>query len=27
MYFTKALDEKRFNFLVEKIGMTGPLPL
>jgi hypothetical protein len=25
--FTKALDEKRFNFLVEKIGMTGPLPL
>jgi hypothetical protein len=24
--FTKALDEKRFNFLVEKIGMTGPLP-
>jgi len=25
--FTKALDEKRFNFLVEKIGMTGPLLL
>ncbi|KAJ9557840.1 hypothetical protein OSB04_012454 [Centaurea solstitialis] len=24
--FTKALDEKKFNFLVEKIGMTGPLP-
>ncbi|KAJ9535131.1 hypothetical protein OSB04_un001791 [Centaurea solstitialis] len=23
---TKALDEKRFNFLVEKIGMTGPMP-
>ncbi|KAJ9544657.1 hypothetical protein OSB04_024364 [Centaurea solstitialis] len=24
--FTKALDEKRFTFLIEKIGMTGPLP-
>ena len=23
---TKVLDEKRFNFLVEKIGMTSPLP-
>ena len=22
--FTKALDEKRFNFLVEKIGMICP---
>ncbi|KAJ9546486.1 LOW QUALITY PROTEIN: hypothetical protein OSB04_019029 [Centaurea solstitialis] len=24
--FTKALDEKRFTFLIEKIGMTGPIP-
>ncbi|KAJ9544733.1 hypothetical protein OSB04_024440 [Centaurea solstitialis] len=24
--FTKALDEKRFIFLIEKIGMIGPLP-
>ncbi|KAJ9542196.1 hypothetical protein OSB04_028702 [Centaurea solstitialis] len=24
--FTKALDDKRFTFLIEKIGMTGPLP-
>ncbi|KAJ9544737.1 hypothetical protein OSB04_024444 [Centaurea solstitialis] len=23
--FKKALDEKRFNFLAEKIGMTGPV--
>jgi hypothetical protein len=22
--FTKALDEKRFNFLVNKIGMLSP---
>ncbi|KAJ9545008.1 hypothetical protein OSB04_024715 [Centaurea solstitialis] len=25
--FTKALDEKRFTFLIEKIGMTEPLSL
>ncbi|KAJ9566532.1 hypothetical protein OSB04_002498 [Centaurea solstitialis] len=24
--FTKALDEKQFTFLIEKIGMTVPLP-